>query len=154
MPVNSALIKQNLFYKIGYQNEDLKSLEDWEFWLRCAFGGATFNFIKDEEAYALVRIHTNSMSQKKYEMLKWQIQIRTLIQISIYNSQIKPELREKLNRLNSMHKKTLQKELVVKFGLLNFNVLKEIYVDYGFGGFLKIYFSCINIKRKQKKINN
>lgn len=150
MPVNSALVKRNLFNTVGYQNEDLKSLEDWEFWLRCAFEGATFNYISDENAYALIRVHATSLSQNRANMLKWEIRLKTLVKTYINNSSLEPILKQILHTSNDTYKKAMQKEFIVKYGLLNLKELKAIHDEYGKWEFLKFYFSCINRKRKQK----
>lgn len=146
MPVNSALIKRDLFNTVGYQNEELKSLEDWEYWLRCAFEGATFNYISDENAYALIRVHSASMSQNKAAILKWQILFRYFIEVHINNSSIDLELKYSLYQVNYKHKKEVQRQFIFKNGLLNFQELKAIYD--GSWDFIKLYFSCINRKRK------
>lgn len=149
MPVNSALIKRDLFNTVGYQNEELKSHEDWEYWLRCALAGATFNFVKVENAYALIRVHYTSMSQKNANMLKSRIQLRSKLKMYINNSLINPELKYTLYQLNYIYNKRLQKEFIAQHALLNFKELKAIYDEYGIFVFFKFYFSAINKIRKQ-----
>ena len=148
MPVNCALIKRELIRKVGFQNEALKSLEDWEYWLRCAFGGATFNFFEDVNAYALVRIHSSSMSRKKNSMLKWEIHARTLLTTYINNSSISELLKYNLIKQNQIFIKSLKKEFISQFALLNLKVLKAVYNEYGSWGFLSIYISSINRRIK------
>jgi glycosyltransferase involved in cell wall biosynthesis len=42
LPHNNPMWKKDLHDKFGYFNQDYKSAGDWDFWLRCAFGGATY----------------------------------------------------------------------------------------------------------------
>ena len=42
LPHNNPMWKKELHDKYGYFETKYKSASDWEFWLRCAFGGATF----------------------------------------------------------------------------------------------------------------
>lgn len=42
LPHNNPMWKRELHDKYGYFNQHYKSAGDWDFWLRCAFGGAKF----------------------------------------------------------------------------------------------------------------
>ena len=42
MPHNNPMWKRRVHDKYGYFNEEYRSASDWEFWLKCAFGGAQF----------------------------------------------------------------------------------------------------------------
>ena len=148
MPVNSALIKRDLFNTVGYQNEDFKRLEDWEFWLRCAFGGAIFNYVENEKAFALIRVHAVSMSQKKDDMLKWQIHLNSIINSHINNSLIKKQSKENLLKLNYLAKKRLFKEDIVRCKLFNFDKIKSIHTNFSFFELCILYISAVNEKRK------
>ena len=116
--------------------------------LECAFGGATFNFFEDVNAYALVRIHSSSMSRKKNSMLKWEIHARTLLTTYINNSSISELLKYNLIKQNQIFIKSLKKEFISQFALLNLKVLKAVYNEYGSWGFLSIYISSINRRIK------
>ena len=39
--------RKSLHDKFGYFKEDFKSASDWEFWLRCAFGGSSFKKVRE-----------------------------------------------------------------------------------------------------------
>src|SRR5690606_36291072 len=61
-PVNTPLIRASFIIDKALNfNSSLKALEVWDFWLRCAFNGATFNYIDEATAIAYVRVHNNSM---------------------------------------------------------------------------------------------
>lgn len=60
-PAPSAFINRFFFITIGGYNENIKYLDDWEFWLRAAFNNAKFAYIdKTEVEY---RISPTSVSQ-------------------------------------------------------------------------------------------
>src|SRR5690606_28870194 len=68
-PVHSMLTRKALVDKMGGFDESLKYLEDWDFWLRCAFDGARFSYLDEPDAVALVRVHAASMSNSTFGML-------------------------------------------------------------------------------------
>jgi glycosyltransferase involved in cell wall biosynthesis len=68
--VNGPLIRKTVFNKVGFFNVKLKSVEDWEFWCRCAYENIQFKFYPHEGAYAIVRLHSNSMSRSKKGMME------------------------------------------------------------------------------------
>ena len=76
MAVNSPLIKKEVFDEIGPFEIALKSVEDWEYWCRCAINGKYFLFDPSEESFALVRMHDGSMSTNLVKMTEASIQAR------------------------------------------------------------------------------
>lgn len=76
MVVSSPLLARRLVDTNGLFNEDLKSHEDWEFWLRCAINGAYFKYLKAENTYALIRTHDKSLSNKSLEMYVSNLAVR------------------------------------------------------------------------------
>lgn len=75
--INSPLIRAELIHKAGLYNESLRSVEDWEFWIRCAVSGAAFKYLPtDESAWAFVRVHATSTSQNRGRMLEYTFQMR------------------------------------------------------------------------------
>lgn len=62
--MNSPLLKRSVFGKVGYFDESMKALEDWDFWMRCALANCYFYFneTKIENVFALVRAHHGSLS--------------------------------------------------------------------------------------------
>lgn len=68
MPVNSALVRREVVDRVGYFDERLHALEDWEYWIRCALAGVQFHFLDRERTHGLVRIHAGSMSTDSLRM--------------------------------------------------------------------------------------
>jgi hypothetical protein len=68
MPVNSPLVRRDVIQRVGYFDEKLPALEDWNYWTRCAYHGVHFQFIDREGSYALVRLHPESMSNESFRM--------------------------------------------------------------------------------------
>lgn len=148
MPVNCALIKRELIKKVGFQNETLKSLEDWEYWLRCAFNGATFNFVEDINAYALVRIHSSSMSQNKGNMLNSELFMRTIINNLLHKAEMAIISKQLLLNLNHYKIKKVFKLLLINDGIFNKEIIKKIYLETSIFEFITTYFKAINGVRK------
>lgn len=64
--INSPLIRKNIFSKVGFFDEAMHALEDWDFWMRCALSDSYFYYNTTENgAYALVRVHYGSLSTQK-----------------------------------------------------------------------------------------
>lgn len=76
MAVNSPLIKKEVFAEIGPFDITLKSVEDWEYWCRCAIKGKYFLFDPAEDSFALVRMHDGSMSTNLIKMTEASLQAR------------------------------------------------------------------------------
>jgi glycosyltransferase involved in cell wall biosynthesis len=76
MAVNCALFRKSVFDRVGYFNEGLKSVEDWEFWCRCLLQGCKLKFDTSPNTFALVRIHEGSMSTNALRMIEASIMAR------------------------------------------------------------------------------
>lgn len=63
-PVHSMLIRKDVFDSIGGFDESFTLLEDWHFFSRAALRGVRFAYCNEPDAYANVRVHTDSMSYK------------------------------------------------------------------------------------------
>lgn len=89
MVVSAPLFRRTLVGKNGLFNASLTSHEDWDFWLRCALGGANFQFLEAEETRTLIRIHENSMSGNRVEMCKSNLVIRKQLARLLEGEQLK-----------------------------------------------------------------
>ena len=79
MAVNCALVRCHIFERVGFFDERLRAVEDWEFWIRCASKGIVFYFIESPESFALVRSHLLSMSRDQNRMDKAFLDMRLII---------------------------------------------------------------------------
>jgi hypothetical protein len=79
MVVNAPLVRMELIRKVGMFLVGLRSLEDWEYWLRCAIAGATFHYLDTADAWAFVRVHSTSLSQNRTRMIECMRQVREKI---------------------------------------------------------------------------
>lgn len=76
MVMNSPLLRTALVQRIGGFTEGLRSMEDWEFWVRCALSGAKFYYNDTPDSWALVRVHPTSTSQNGQRMAQYEILAR------------------------------------------------------------------------------
>jgi len=67
---HSPLIKRSVIERSGLFDENMAALEDWDFWLRCAFNDCYFRFHSASNDLALVRVHKKSLSRRLDLMLK------------------------------------------------------------------------------------
>ena len=63
MAINCPLIRRSVIEEVGPFDEDLPPVEDWEYWIRCAFHDKVFAYADFPDALALVRCHPNSSSK-------------------------------------------------------------------------------------------
>lgn len=75
MPVNCPLIKRSTVKRVGQFDENLRALEDWHYWIRCALKGVRFYFAPAEGTLALVRVHCASMTHDNNRMHKAQFNV-------------------------------------------------------------------------------
>lgn len=94
MVVNAPLLRRTVVDLVGGFGEHLPSLEDWDYWLRCAAAGVDFRFLDAEGTLSLVRVHARSMSQDRFRMMEQQIWMRRAIG---------PGLRGEIYLLNRWH---------------------------------------------------
>jgi glycosyltransferase involved in cell wall biosynthesis len=67
-PINSPLIKRNVFKAVGNFDESMNACEDWDFWLRCAIFKINYLYRATLNADALIRIHVKSANQNRKKM--------------------------------------------------------------------------------------
>ena len=82
MPINSPLMRRTVVDDVGFFDETLRLVEDWDFWIRCALKGKFIQYKNWDGAKALVRLHPSSFSRNRN-----QVNQSTVL------------MREKLNRL-------------------------------------------------------
>lgn len=76
MPVSSPCIRRCVIDQVKEFNSDLKSMEDWEYWLRCAQAGFKFSYLQNNECSTLIRVQKNSLSKNIVRMADYEIDIR------------------------------------------------------------------------------
>lgn len=76
MPVCSVMLRREVVKRVGGFNTALKSLEDWEYWLRAAALDFLFSYCNDDRLAAYIRVHDVSMSQNALRMLQVQYRLR------------------------------------------------------------------------------
>jgi hypothetical protein len=63
LPHNNPMWRKSLHDTFGFFREDYRSASDWEFWLRCTFGGSTFK--KTRDAMGVYYFNPQGMSTSK-----------------------------------------------------------------------------------------
>jgi len=68
IPINCALLRRSVVDAVGLFDETLPPLEDWDYWLRCALAGHSFQYLEQAGTLALVRSHPTSASKNRQRM--------------------------------------------------------------------------------------
>jgi glycosyltransferase involved in cell wall biosynthesis len=76
MVVNSPIFRRKIIDLIGYFDVDLRALEDWDYWVRCALQNINFKYVNGTETSALVRSHLISMTKDNHRMHQANIKFR------------------------------------------------------------------------------
>jgi len=79
-PVSSAFFRRSIIDEIGYFNEALRSHEDWEFWLRCAFAGKRFLGLDAPNTKTLIREHGEGLTAQSVTMVETRLLVRERIE--------------------------------------------------------------------------
>ena len=79
MPVNAPMIRRSTVEEVGFFDEKLPPVEDWEYLIRCAAAGKRFQYEDSEGVRALVRAHAESSSSNRRRMLCAEILMRETI---------------------------------------------------------------------------
>lgn len=150
MPVNSALIRASSLKKVGFFDMFLKSLEDWDFWISCAFKDFYFSFLPVEGAFALIRIHKISMSQNRKKMSEYEVIVRKRIKNLIKNCLfINSGQKKMLEKSNLRHNKVILSGLI-KESKLSLKECFSLIKNAGISQFLASYLKAMNDSRKSK----
>lgn len=75
MVVNAALSAREPLKKAGLFDEGMRSLEDWDYWIRAAFRRVAFGEIVTNVPLAFVRKHPSSMSTNRAQMFASRMQL-------------------------------------------------------------------------------
>lgn len=73
--LNTVLFRHDVIRKNGIFRSDLRSVEDWEFWLRMACAGEAFYFLEHEKAKSAVRINPRGLSKDIPGMKKYYLPV-------------------------------------------------------------------------------
>lgn len=150
MPVNSALVRKEVLDLTGAFDEKLKSLEDWDYWVRCAFRNFSFAHLEHTDAFALIRVHAQSMSKNKVNMFLADAQMRSKLVAEISEADLPPDQKKKLLSENSGVEKYIYIELIKTVGLINFKKLKPIIKVAGIKIFIKYYLKTLTRSWKKR----
>jgi glycosyltransferase involved in cell wall biosynthesis len=71
--VGSVLLRRSWQEKVGFFDENLRSYEDWDFWLRLGLSGCTFQVI--DQPVSLYRFHTDQMTRNGAQMTQASFQV-------------------------------------------------------------------------------
>jgi glycosyltransferase involved in cell wall biosynthesis len=76
MVSNAPLLRVELLRRVGPFDEELRWVEDWQYWVRCAIAGASFHYDPTPAAWALVRVHPTSTSHNARRMHDHEVLVR------------------------------------------------------------------------------
>lgn len=75
VPVSSPLINAEFARKVGYFDIKLQCLEDWDYWIRCNFNHAKWEFLAETNCDTRIRQRLHSMSSDQEKMIISEISV-------------------------------------------------------------------------------
>lgn len=73
------LIRRKVIDRLGGFAFGFNGVEDWEFWLRCAYNEFKFLYLDTPQTLSLMRIHSNNMTKGRLKMVGGFVHLRTLL---------------------------------------------------------------------------
>lgn len=148
MPIDAPLIRSDFLLKHNlYFDELYHSVEDWEFWLRCAYNNASFEYFDSEVAHVLIRVHPNSLTQNSAKMYAYEIKLRH--DTNAYLNQLSGvKYLHKINDKN-LHS-LLYKETLWQHNRISYAGVQDIIKQIGWMGAIKFIIRELNIARKTR----
>lgn len=89
MPPMPVFRRESLLNKVGLFSKELKSCEDWEFWLRCMTANLQFKYLELPQTDSLMRLHANSMTRKRSTMVEAILEVRNRIDQMVSDPKLK-----------------------------------------------------------------
>jgi glycosyltransferase involved in cell wall biosynthesis len=98
MVVSAPLFKRTILKTVGFFDENLKSLEDWDFWIRICYMNFNIAYLeKLPDSLTLIRCYSGSMSTNSFVMLESELKVRFKhIKIGLKNKERLQMAQEKL----------------------------------------------------------
>ena len=123
MVSNAPLLRAALLKRVGPFAEELRWVEDWQYWVRCAITGANFHYDSTPNAWALVRVHPTSTSHNARRMHDHEVLVRR-------------QLAKQLEAVGARQAIEINKTSIIKSmaNLARHNLLKGSIAD-GVGGY-------------------
>lgn len=88
MAINSALIRRSVIADVGLFDEQIPIIQDWDYWIRCAAKGKSFQYANLDGTLALVRSHSASSSKNKQGVIAALLLMRKKIAASFTDADI------------------------------------------------------------------
>lgn len=129
--VSSPLVRRNEKTNTLRFKETVSNSEDWYYWLECAFKRSHFSFLSNPNAYTLIRVHTESMSQQTFNMYYGELRLRDWLANQLQHSAYDPKEKELLVLKNQIFKEKLVKHSMLTGPLWSFSHLKKMYSHLG-----------------------
>jgi glycosyltransferase involved in cell wall biosynthesis len=131
MVVSAPLLRKLLCEKVGFFDENLKSLEDWDYWIRCILSGASFHYLNaSDDSLTLIRCYAGSMSTNIDVMRESELKVRfKYLNTPIHNEMKYALIKEKLlNRMIRLSRKSRIRALKLVFRHIKFIKCKELII--------------------------
>lgn len=149
MVIQSPLFRTEILKSIGLFKTNMTHLEDWDFWLRCAFHNYTFGFLDDDKTMSFVRVHPISASKHIEKLFEAEAMLRRNFEGYLKNSTfLTTHEKRELYKLNTKLLIKTFKILMAKTSFFNLKKWHFFFKALGLPIFYTSFIKAMNIKRK------
>jgi glycosyltransferase involved in cell wall biosynthesis len=149
--ISSPLVRSNVFQKIGGFDTEIAHTEDWKFWFQCALADFSIHYLHDPEAYTLIRIHGNSVSQNILPMQFGEMRLRDWIATQLDKKRFEQDDLKQMASLNHKRKMQLFKHIMYTSPLWDLQHLKKMASVSSWPTVVSYFIKAINYKRKKPR---
>ena len=129
MVVSAPMVRKTLCDKVGFFDEKLKSLEDWDFWIRCILTGGAFHYLNATcNSLTKIRCYQGSMSTNIEIMRENELKLRFKYRYTFFHNDLKYEFvkGKLLSRIMKMSKNSRILAIKLVFKNINYIELNEL----------------------------
>jgi len=149
-PICGPVFRARILADVHGFSNDMNYGEDWDFWLKLAFKGYLYGYLKNDLVYSLIRVHNNNTSHEKFKMHESVCVIRKTIKELINENKNLSKRQKKILLKKNKHLETNNfKELFFR-NLNNRQNLLILLKHSGIINFIKFIIKALNRKRLQK----
>ncbi|RLJ77689.1 glycosyltransferase family 2 protein [Pedobacter alluvionis] len=147
--IQGPLFRKKHIDKTGTFNENMRYVEDWDFWFRFAINNFNFGFLDDNKALALVRVHADSATQQSDSIIVAQGEFRNFVKGYLESSSLPGNEKKELSSKNEKLLINTFKLLMAETDFKKIGSLFRYYKKMNNGSaFLLAFIKSINLKRK------
>jgi glycosyltransferase involved in cell wall biosynthesis len=88
MVMSAPLLRKSVVEVVGYFDNSLNPLEDWDYWIRCLASGKRIQYLDLDQTFSLVRSHPASLNKDRESVMHAGLLLRKKIERSFTDPEV------------------------------------------------------------------